>query len=72
MKETEKFSDESDRASAIEAAAIDVGIEQARIKASTLEFEATGFCLNCNEQLAPDHRFCDKDCADDHAKRIKR
>jgi predicted nucleic acid-binding Zn ribbon protein len=72
MKETEKFSDESDRASAIEAAAIDVGIEQARIKANTLEFEPTGFCLNCNEPLAEGHRFCDKDCADDHAKRLRK
>ena len=72
MKETEKFSDESDRASAIEAAAIDVGVEQARIKANKLEFEPTGFCLNCETPLAEGIRFCDKDCADDHAKRIKR
>lgn len=72
MKEVEKFTDESDRASALEAAAIDIGIEQARAKAGKLEFEPTGFCLNCGENLEEGKRFCDKDCADDHAKRIKK
>jgi|GEM_PF-1324703 len=72
MKEQEKFADESDRASALEAAAIDNGIEQARAKAGTLEFEPTGFCLNCNEPLAQPKRFCDKDCADDHELRNRK
>ena len=72
MKETEKFSDESDRASAIEAAAIDIGIEQAKINASKLEFEPTGFCLNCSEPLKEGIRFCDKDCMDDHTLRHRK
>lgn len=72
MKETEKFTDESDRASALEAAAIDIGIKQASLKANKLEFEPTGFCLNCAEPLAEGLRFCDKDCADDHQRRVNK
>ena len=30
---------------------------------------ATGFCLNCEEPLDDDRRFCDAACRDDHAKR---
>jgi hypothetical protein len=65
MKEVEKFADESDRASAIESAAIDIGIEAARIKAAKPEFEAVGACLNCGEKLEDGLRFCDADCRDD-------
>lgn len=28
-----------------------------------------GYCLNCNELLAPDHSFCDADCQLDFNKR---
>lgn len=72
MKETEKFSDESDRATYIESAAIDFGIQQAALKANIQEFEPTGFCLNCNEKLEEGRRFCDKDCMDDFQKRTKK
>ena len=71
MKEVEKFADESDRASAIESAAIDIGVEAARIKAATPEFEAMGQCLNCQEPLEEGLRFCDADCRDDFVRRNK-
>ncbi len=69
MKEFEKFADDSDAASAIESAAIDLGIEAARLKASRPEFEAMGYCLNCQEPLDDGLRFCDCDCRDDFVKR---
>lgn len=72
MKETEKFSDESDRASFIEQAATDFAVDQARLKANVREFEATGYCLNCAEELSGDNRFCDKDCQIDFMKRNKK
>lgn len=72
MKQAEKFTDESDRATALEEAAIEASLSQIRINANKLEFEPTGFCLNCNEPLAEGKRFCDKDCLDDHAKRNRK
>lgn len=69
MKETEKFADDSDRASAIESAAIDLGVETARLKAAKPEFEAVGHCLNCLEELEDGLRFCDADCRDDFIRR---
>ena len=72
MKDTEKLADESDRASALESMALEAGIEAAKIKASKLEFEPTGFCLNCNEPLDEGLRFCNGDCRDDHAKRNRK
>lgn len=72
MEEVEKFADESDRASAIEAASINLSIQLARNKANQKEYEPTGFCLNCNEPLAKLKRFCNKDCADDHELRNRR
>lgn len=69
MKEIEKFADENDMASAIESAAIDLGIEAARLKASKPEFESIGFCLNCGEKLEDGLRFCDADCRDDFVRR---
>ncbi len=72
MKETEKFADESDRASSLESLALETTIEAARIKANKLEFEPTGFCLNCNEPLKEGLRFCNGECRDDHAKRNRK
>jgi hypothetical protein len=72
MEEVEKFADESDRASAVEAASINLSIQLARNKANQKEFEPTGFCLNCGEKLPKQKRFCDKDCADDHELRNRK
>jgi hypothetical protein len=71
MEEVEKFADESDRASAVEAASINLSIQLARNKANQKEYEPTGFCLNCGEKLSKLKRFCDKDCTDDHERRVK-
>ncbi len=65
----EKFSDESDRASFIELAAVNFKIEQAKLKANQKDYEATGVCLNCETPLSEGIRFCDKDCMDDYEKR---
>lgn len=34
--------------------------------------EPTGFCLNCGEPLAPDVRWCDRDCQADWEKRANK
>ncbi len=31
--------------------------------------QSVGFCLNCGEPTPYGHRWCDKDCRDDWAKR---
>lgn len=31
--------------------------------------QATGFCLNCQEPMAPGHRWCDAECRDVWEKR---
>lgn len=72
MKQAEKFTDESDRATALEEAAIEASLSQIRINANKLEFEATGFCLNCDEKLEEGHRFCNKDCMEDFTKRQRK
>lgn len=72
MQDTEKFADESDRASALESAALESNVLAARQKANKLDFEPTGFCLNCDEPLEEGKRFCDKNCLDDHAKRNRK
>lgn len=65
MREVEKYSDESDRATALEEAALDVAVSSIRNKANVLEFEVTGYCLNCEEKLEDNKRFCDQNCAED-------
>lgn len=67
-----KFADDSDRATALEEAAIEMQVAAVRNKANQLELEPTGFCLNCGEALEEGRRFCDKDCLDDHAKRNRK
>lgn len=37
--------------------------------ANSLEADATGRCLNCDEPVDKDVRWCDKDCQEDWAKR---
>lgn len=72
MKETEKFADDSDRATALEEAAVEAKLKHIMDNANKLEFEPTGFCLNCDTPLDDGVRFCDKDCADDFTKRQRR
>lgn len=72
MKQIEKFSDESDRATALEEAAIEIAVQQIRSKAKQLEIKPTGFCFNCEAKIDSDKRFCDKDCLDDYTKRVGR
>jgi len=52
--------EQMDRANAIAATL--------RSAASTL-LPACGACYNCQSSVPPGLRFCDKDCADDHAAR---
>lgn len=43
-------------------------IDQANVyksKRSTTTQAATGFCLFCDEPLAPERRWCDAQCRDD-------
>lgn len=71
MKEREHFADPLDIASQTEAAAVNLGIQSARIKAMKPEFEAIGACLNCGEHLDDGIRFCDSYCRDDFVKRTR-
>jgi hypothetical protein len=36
------------------------------------EFPPIGICYNCDAPVGPEMRYCDKDCAEDHAHFIKR
>lgn len=72
MREIEKYPDESDRATAIEEAAIETALQMIRNKASETELKATGFCLNCDAKLEEGKRFCDKDCLDDYDRRTRK
>lgn len=37
----------------------------------TKEFEPSGYCLNCEEILSEQQRWCDEYCREDHNTRIK-
>lgn len=62
---TDKLIDILDIASQNEQLATKKAIQQASIKAGKLEVEATGKCLNCDEELTEGKRFCNAGCRDD-------
>jgi len=62
MKENEKFADELDRASYLEAEAIKAAIEAAR--SSNDGIEAQENCNYCGEHLNQKRKFCDDECAE--------
>lgn len=72
MREIEKYADESDRATAIEEAAIETALQMVRNRASEMELKPTGFCFNCEAELDEGKRFCDKDCLDDYDRRTRK
>ena len=47
---------------------------QRRQKAQIEEFErlqrVVAVCMNCDEPIPNDARFCDKDCSDDYERRV--
>lgn len=47
-------------------------LQAVREKASHREVEATGFCLNCGEEVEPGRRWCCADCRDEWELRKKR
>jgi hypothetical protein len=38
--------------------------------ADTPRLRLTGFCYNCDEKAPTGSLYCDRDCADDHEKRL--
>lgn len=61
-REKNKMADQFDQASDLEQLDRDRCIAAARVPDPALE--ATGFCLWCEEVVAPGRRFCDADCRD--------
>ena len=59
-----------EKAEQIQQEKLNKSIDQARKDLSNA-LKATGLCLNCEEPLPEGIRFCDKDCADDHTKRVR-
>jgi len=54
-----------------QASEIQALLEEAQIQNIRNQVVPTGggHCLNCDEQLAPTHSFCDADCRQDYEKR---
>lgn len=63
MKESEKFSDDLDRASYLEIEATNAAIAAARNSKEEVEIDEN--CNYCGAPLLSKRKFCNKDCAED-------
>lgn len=61
---SEKFADESDRATAIEEAERGASERAIRLAANSKhrDLVPVGTCYYCGEDVRPDQIFCDRDC----------
>lgn len=60
------MADPVDRAAALNEYMQEKQLEAARVKGP--EVHATGYCLNCGEDMPDNQRWCDADCRDDWEK----
>ena len=63
------MADEIDRACEREQRDREAAIAHVLRSAASTLLPACGECYNCMSHVPPGLRFCDKDCADDHASR---
>lgn len=71
MSQNEQYADPLDRAVVEQERLLE---EQLRVARAwiTPQKKYRGTCYNCDEILVPPHRYCDKDCRDDHEARTSR
>jgi hypothetical protein len=66
------MADEIDAANDLAAAESAAGVARARAAAGRAGPPPRGTCYSCEEHVPDPKIFCDRDCADDHAKARKR
>lgn len=66
----EFVTDESDMATEVEMRERELSIKIAQRYKDPVE--VTGFCNNCDEVVESPKKYCDADCASDHAKRLRK
>lgn len=72
IEDKERFTDPIDAGCAAAETWIADKIAEHRhqLSIATIQYEQ-GRCRNCNDKLDDGRAYCDKDCADDHANRIR-